>query len=379
LGLRTNSWPQCQLTIDKTQLELAWSGGTTGERALIKNVDSLPFPAWDLVDMPRYRDAWRARHGYFSLNMVTTRGCPYHCNWCAKPIWGQRYNARSPANVVAELKFLKATYQPDHIWFMDDIMGLTPGWLQSFAQIVEAEQAAVPFKSLNRADLLLRGGAVDGLRRAGCRTVWIGAESGSQAVLDAMEKGTRVEQIRAVTERLHAAGIEVGFFLQFGYPGETWEDIRRTLRLVWDCMPDEIGASVSYPLPGTKFYDRVVGELGPTRNWQDSDDMAMLYRGPFPTSFYRTLHIALHREFRLRRAWTRARRAMGTPGGLRLHHVRAIMGATVRALALPVHWTRLWWQRVRARAGIGALQPALSPAEAARPSPQEEPSRLGAR
>jgi radical SAM superfamily enzyme YgiQ (UPF0313 family) len=360
---------------------LAWAGAagveTTGERPPIRNVDALPFPAWDLVDIARYRAAWRERHGYFSLNMVTTRGCPYHCNWCAKPIWGQRYNARSPENVAAEMKLLKQTCQPDHIWFMDDIMGLTPGWLARFADRIEAEGAAIPFKSLSRADLLLRDGAVDGLRRAGCRTVWIGAESGSQKILDAMEKGTRVEQIRTVAARLHDAGIEVGFFLQFGYPGETWEDIRRTLRLVWDCMPDDIGASVSYPLPGTPFYDRVANELGEKRNWEDSGDLAMLYRGPFPTEFYRTLHLALHREFRLRRAWAGLGRALRTRGALRVRHLRAVVGSSIRALALPVLWARLAWLRARPHAGIGPLAPELSPAEAARPSPQEEPSSLG--
>ncbi len=355
---------------------LAWDGRpsvrTTAARPPIKNLDALPFPAWDLVDMPRYRDAWRQRHGYFSLNMVTTRGCPYHCNWCAKPIWGQRYNVRSPANVVAELKLLKQTYRPDHIWFMDDIMGLVPGWLARFADQVQAEDAGVPFKSLNRADLLLRDGAVDGLRRAGCRTVWIGAESGSQSVLDAMEKGTRVEQIRTVTERLHRAGIEVGFFLQFGYPGETWEDIRRTFGLVRDCMPDEIGVSVSYPLPGTQFYDRVAHELGQKRNWEDSDDLAMLYRGPYPTAFYRTLHAALHREFRLRRAWGALRRALYTPRALRLGHVRRVLAATVRAATLPFYWLRLRWLRTRPHASMGALSPVLSPAEAAQPTPRAE-------
>jgi anaerobic magnesium-protoporphyrin IX monomethyl ester cyclase len=276
---------------------------TTRERGPMKDLDALPLPSWDLVDIPRYREIWRRRHGFFSLNMVTTRGCPYHCNWCAKPIWGQRYNVRSPESVVAELSFLKQTFKPDFIWFMDDIMGLTPGWLSRFADLAQAQDAVVPFKSLNRADLLLRDGAVDGLRRAGARTVWIGAESGSQAILDAMEKGTRVEQIREATARLHEAGIDVGLFIQFGYPGETWERIRQTFRLVWDCMPEDLGVSISYPLPGTKFYERVAHELGQKRHWQDSNDLAMLYRGPFSTAFYRTLHLALHREFRLRRAW----------------------------------------------------------------------------
>jgi len=270
----------------------------------IQNLDSLPFPAWDLVDIPRYQKIWRQRHGYYSINMVTTRGCPYHCNWCAKPIWGQRYNSRSPENVVAELKWLKETYHPDHIWFVDDIFGLKPGWIEKFARLVHENDALVPFKCLLRADLVNEK-IVSALKDAGCKTVWIGAESGSQKILDAMEKGTRVQDIYHATHLLHAYGIEVGFFLQFGYPGETWIDIQKTLKMVRECMPDDIGISVSYPLPGTKFYERVKMELGIKQNWQDSEDLAMLYHGPYPTEFYRILHRRVHHEFRLRRTFRR--------------------------------------------------------------------------
>ncbi len=268
----------------------------------IRDLDALPFPAWDLVDIPRYRQIWQARHGYYSMNMVTTRGCPYHCNWCAKPIWGQRYNTRSPANVVAELKWLKQTFHPDHIWFADDILGLKPGWLETFARLVQAEDAVIPFKCLQRADLVNEQTSA-ALAAAGCRTVWVGAESGSQRILDAMDKGDSVADIYTAVRLLHAHHIEVGFFLQFGYPGEDWTDIRRTLKMVRDCLPDDIGISVSYPLPGTRFYERVKLELGEKQNWQDSEDLAMLYHGPFPTEFYRILHGRVHHEFRLLRAW----------------------------------------------------------------------------
>ena len=126
-------------------------------RPILRDLDGLPFPAWDLVDISAYQQLWRERHGYYSMNMVTTRGCPYHCNWCAKPIWGQRYNTRSPENVAAELKWLKDTYHPDHIWFVDDILGLKPGWMQRFADVVERQDARLPFKCLSRVDLLVRG------------------------------------------------------------------------------------------------------------------------------------------------------------------------------------------------------------------------------
>jgi anaerobic magnesium-protoporphyrin IX monomethyl ester cyclase len=328
----------------------------------LRQLDELPFPAWDLVDVERYRKIWHERHGYFSMNMATTRGCPYHCNWCAKPIWGQRYNARSPENVAMELKWLKDNYKPDHIWFVDDIFGLRPGWVAQFAQAVEGNGARTPFKSLNRADLLLREGEIEALRRAGCQMVWIGAESGSQKILDAMDKGTRVEQIYAAARSLHAAGIRVGFFLQFGYPGETREDIARTFKMVRDCQPDDIGASVSYPLPGTPFYEMVKAQLGSQRNWIDSNDLAMLYQGPFGTAFYRQLHSMLHREFRARRYW----RAMQYGGaGWRLRQM-------LRWLNQIAHWPyerlRLEYLARQPHKPIAPLPVRMSRDEAAQPS-----------
>jgi anaerobic magnesium-protoporphyrin IX monomethyl ester cyclase len=270
----------------------------------LTDLDSLPFPAWDLVDVPKYKKFWIERHGYYSMNMVTTRGCPYHCNWCAKPIWGQRYNSRSPQNVAAEMKWLKEHFAPDHIWFADDIFGLKPNWVERFAALLHENDAIIPFKCLKRADLVTEKTAA-ALAKAGCKTVWLGAESGSQKILDAMDKGDRVEDIYRAASLLHENNIEVGFFLQFGYPGETWDDVQMTLKMVRECKPDDVGISVSYPLPGTKFFERVKMELGEKQNWVDSDDLAMLYHGPFPQEFYRILHGRVHHEFRLRHAWHR--------------------------------------------------------------------------
>ena len=270
----------------------------------ITDLDKLPFPAWDMVDIQKYKSIWMEHHGYFSMNVVTTRGCPYHCNWCAKPIWGQRYNSRSPENVAAEIKWLKETYAPDHIWFADDILGLKPRWIERFADLLKETNAVIPFKCLQRADLINEKTAA-ALAKAGCSTVWLGAESGSQKILDAMDKGDSVADIYRAAKLLRGHGIAVGFFLQFGYPGETWDDVQKTLKMVRECSPDDIGISVSYPLPGTKFFERVKMELGDKQNWTDSRDLAMLYRGPFPTEFYRILHGRVHYEFRTRRAFRR--------------------------------------------------------------------------
>ncbi|MCI0713959.1 MAG: B12-binding domain-containing radical SAM protein [Chloroflexi bacterium] len=304
---------------------------TTLPRPVMKQLDELPFPAWDLVDVEKYRGIWYERHGYYSVNMVTTRGCPYHCNWCAKPIWGQRYNVRSPQSVADELEWLKKNFQLDHIWFADDIMGLRPDWMQEFADEIEKRGIQTPFKCLSRADLILYKDTASALSRAGAKTVWMGAESGSQKILDAMEKGTKVEQIYESRKRLAEQGIEVGFFLQFGYLGETRDDIELTLKMVRESLPDDIGISVSYPLPGTKFYDMVKSQLNRT-NWHDSEDLAMLYRGTFNTEFYRQLHTVVHKEFRARRTWQALWHGNINP--LNPKHLR-------RLAAMAYHWTTL--------------------------------------
>lgn len=341
-------------------------------RPVIRELESLPLPVWDLVDMTRYRSIWLERHGRFSLNMATTRGCPYHCNWCAKPLWGQRYHVRSPEHVVGELELLVERYGANHIWFMDDIMGLKPSWFPRFAELIERAGIRIRFKCLTRPDLLLRDGRIDAMRRAGCEVVWIGAESGSQKILDAMEKGTTVGQIAEAARRLHAAGIKVGFFLQFGYPGETRDDVERTLQMVRDCRPDDVGMSVSYPLPGTPFHERVRGQLGEKQHWDDSDDLAMMYEGPFTTDFYRQLHTVLHTEFRAR---TRGRDLLllaRQPWRLRPRHAVQAGGVLYRWGRLPLERRRLDRLAGAPHTGIGALQPQLSADEAARPSPQPE-------
>jgi anaerobic magnesium-protoporphyrin IX monomethyl ester cyclase len=304
-------------------------------REIIRDLDALPFPAWDLVDVHRYQAIWRARHGYFSMNLVTTRGCPFHCNWCAKPIYGQRYTARSPEHVADEMAWLKRTYRPDHVSMADDIFGLKPGWIERFAELLQERDAAIPFKCLLRADQVTPEVA-RALRRARCRVAWIGAESGSQRVLDAMEKGTRVGQIADATRLLHGVGIEVGFFLQFGYPGETREDIERTLEMVRTCRPDDIGVSVSYPLPGTTFYQRVQAQLGLKQNWVDSSDLAMMYQATYVPDFYRALHSFVHTEFRARRAAAELKRAVVQPLELRPRHLRTAAQYVGRRLALPM-------------------------------------------
>jgi anaerobic magnesium-protoporphyrin IX monomethyl ester cyclase len=267
----------------------------TSPRPSVRDLDALPLPAWDLVDVAAYRQRWMAAHGRFSWNMVTSRGCPFGCNWCAKPVFGRRYTQRSAACVAHEMRRLKDELAPDHIWFADDIFGLTARWIEQFALEVARLRARTPFMIQCRVDLL-QPEVVASLASAGAEEVWLGVESGSQRVLDAMEKGTTVDEVRAATRTLRAHGIRACWFLQLGYPSETWEDLLRTRDLVRDERPDDIGVSVAYPLPGTKFHASVREQLGARENWHDSGELAMLFQGTYTTDFYRRLRDALHDE-----------------------------------------------------------------------------------
>jgi anaerobic magnesium-protoporphyrin IX monomethyl ester cyclase len=278
---------------------LAWlSNGKlrySAPRPIMRDIDILPAPARHLVDMNLYARAWRDAHGRFSANLVASRGCPFRCNWCAKPIYGNNYHTRSAISVAAEMRSLKYDFGAEHLWFADDLFAPRVQWAEELADAVEQRDAAVPFKVQTRVDLLTPA-AVSALKRAGCAEVWMGAESGSQKVLDAMDKDTRVEQIERARRNLGDAGIRACYFLQFGYPGENWSDIRKTIDLVRRTRPDDIGISVSYPLPGTKFHARVQATMNGKNNWSDSEDLSVMFKSPYTDAFYRALHDALHAD-----------------------------------------------------------------------------------
>jgi anaerobic magnesium-protoporphyrin IX monomethyl ester cyclase len=284
----------------------------TPTRPPLSTLDQLPFPAWDLVDADTYRRAWTRAHGRLSWNMVTSRGCPYRCNWCAKPLFGTRYSQRTPENVAAELLELRETIRPDHVWFADDIFGLTPPWIESFAQEVRRRDARTAFMMQSRVNLMTPR-VVAALAEAGAEEVWLGVESGSQRILKAMDKGSTIAQIRAATRELRRCSIRCGWFIQLGYRGEDWADILMTRDLIRAEQPDEVGVSVSYPLPGTRFYEQVRIELGSKTNWEDSDDLAMMFQGTYTTTFYKRVRDLLHLEVSTRTHrdddWEELRRA----------------------------------------------------------------------
>jgi anaerobic magnesium-protoporphyrin IX monomethyl ester cyclase len=287
--------PAADLSAGLPDVSIASAHGAIRSRAAgaLPEPELAGLPAWDLIDIEKYRRVWQRAHGHFSLNMAASRGCSFRCNWCAKPIWGNQYLQRPAREVAGEMLHLRRHYRPDHIWFADDIFGFRVDWVNEFAAALKAGGGGVPFTIQLRADLTSARMA-EALRNAGCKEVWIGAESGSQKILDAMNKGTRVRENLQARRLLGDAGIRVGFFLQLGYLGEELVDILATRRLLEEAQPDDVGVSVSYPLPGTKFYEAVKAQLGEKTHWQESSDLEMMFAGTYRSEFYRLVRNLLH-------------------------------------------------------------------------------------
>jgi len=270
-------------------------------REVEPNPDRFEPPARDLVNMDRYRDAWLEKHGYFMLNMASSRGCSYRCKWCAKPIWGNQMAQRLPERTAEEMAKIKRQYHPDRIWFTDDIFGHDARWLETFLKRLKELDGILPFVIQTRPDLITRE-SVDLLQQSGCMEIWIGAESGSQRILNSMNKGLTVNKIEEAVALIQKAGIRACTFIQLGYIEETLDDIKATIKLIRKTKPDDIGISVTYPLPGTEFYQSVKTELGDKQNWDHSNDLAMMFQGRYQTVFYRLLHDVLHEEVLFRQS-----------------------------------------------------------------------------
>lgn len=294
------------------------------KREVLQHLDDLPLPAWDLIDIESYKNIWKQSGQEFTLNIATTRGCPYKCNWCAKPIYGNRYNAHSPEYIVKEIKFLKEKFGVTRFWMCDDIFGLKPNWVQKFNTDLIDHNLKIKYYIQSRVDLLLKDDTIDCLAESGLEEVWVGAESASQKILDAMDKGTTVEQIYQATKLLKAKNIRIAFFLQFGYLDENQQDIEKTIEMVKELMPDNIGISVSYPLPGTKFYDKVKDDLKLKANWTDSDDFDMMFNGTYNTNYYRKLQRFVHKEFRKQQGFQNLKNVFSKPNTITVTSLKSI-------------------------------------------------------
>ena len=257
----------------------------TAAREKLRDIDRLPFPNRHKINLQFYLDAWKKAHGHSTLSISTQRGCPYTCRWCSTAVYGQSYRRRSPQNVVDEIETLQKNYSFDLIWFVDDVFTVSHKWLGEFRDELKKRDLNIHFECITRADRLNEE-VIGVLKESGCFRVWIGAESGSQRIIDAMDRRVDVGQVREMIKAARRAGIQAGTFIMLGYPGETEADIRETVRHLKDSNPDLFTITVAYPIKGTGLYEEVQLTSVASLPWQESTDRDMDFQRTYPRRYY---------------------------------------------------------------------------------------------
>jgi anaerobic magnesium-protoporphyrin IX monomethyl ester cyclase len=267
-------------------------------RSQIANLDDQPWPARRAIDIHRYVKTWRDHHGKGSVNFITARGCAYRCRWCSHQVYGQTHRRRNPLLVVDEVEWLVQEYSPDMVWVSDDVFTIHHDWLRKYAAEMRRRGLHIPFECISRADRL-NDEMLGILAELGCFRVWIGSESGSQRILDSMDRGVKLEQVQKAVELSRTHGIESGMFLMWGYEGEEIEDIEATVRHVSKSQPDIFFTTVSYPIKGTPYYSRVQDRLVQLGSWGTTSDREIKIRGRHSRNFYSFADKLLRSEVQL--------------------------------------------------------------------------------
>ena len=257
----------------------------TPERPQIRHLDQQPLPARDAIDLTRYLETWRSHHGHSSVSLITSRGCPYTCTWCSHAVFGRSHRRRSPESVADEVAHIVAAYDPDRLWYADDVFTLNRPWVVRYAAELDRRGIHLPFECISRADRLTEE-VIEALAAMGCRRLWIGSESGSQRILDAMRRLTDVGDVQAKSAMLKRHGIEVGIFIMLGFQDETEDDLRATVEHLKICDPDIFLTTVSYPIAGTEYYDHVSDRVHAAEPWNERTDRDLIVEGRRSSDYY---------------------------------------------------------------------------------------------
>jgi radical SAM superfamily enzyme YgiQ (UPF0313 family) len=289
-------------------------------RTLLRSLDELPVPKREAVDLQPYLDAWRSHHGMNAISISTMRGCPYSCRWCSRAVYGSSYRRRSPKLVVDEIQAVVDRYRPDSLWFVDDVFTINHRWLDELTRELERRSLRVPYECITRADRLDER-AVELLHRSGCFRVWIGAESGSQKILNAMDRRVTVERVRDMIQLSKKHGIETGTFIMIGYPGETEADIEATIEHLKRSDPDQFTITVAYPIKGTPYYEEIEDSIVDTRPWEETTDRSLKLRRPHSELYYK---LAVQRVVNEVRSFQLERSTRASSVDVAKHKVKAL-------------------------------------------------------
>ena len=257
----------------------------TTSRTKFKELDELPLPNREAINMYNYLETWKNNHGESSMTISTQRGCPYTCKWCSTAVYGQSYRRRPADQVAAEMKMLKEQYNPDASWFVDDVFTISHKWLTAFHEEVVKQNAQIRFECITRAERL-NDEILRLLKEAGCFRIWIGAESGSQEIIDAMDRRVDVNHVKKIIQDTNAMGIETGTFIMLGYPGETEKNIQETIQYLKEAKPTHYTITVAYPIKGTSLYNEIEDKITERPNWESSTDRDIDFKRTYSRKYY---------------------------------------------------------------------------------------------
>lgn len=258
----------------------------TPPREKISDIDALEYPDRASVDLGLYLKAWKNAHGYSSVSINTMRGCPYTCKWCSHSVYGMSYRRRSPVRTADEIEHLIGKYNPDMFWFVDDVFTISHKWLKNFADEIKSRGIKIKYECISRSDRLNED-VIKLLKETGCFRLWIGAESGSQRVLDLMDRRVNAVDTREMIKLTMKYGIEAGTFIMLGYPGEKKEDIIETAEHLKKSNPDIFLTTVAYPIKGTKLYTEIESKIISELDWDKRTDRDLDMKGRYSKKFYK--------------------------------------------------------------------------------------------
>lgn len=257
----------------------------TTPRPFIADLSVHPWPDREAIDIPAYMQVWQQHHGQTSISVIHARGCPYTCRWCSHSVYGSTHRRRTPEDAADEVLWIKERYNPDLIWYADDVFAINHRWLYRYAEALKKRGVRIPFECISRADRL-NADVITTLAEMGCYRLWNGSESGSQRVLDAMDRRVQVRDVQEKTHMLRAAGIETGMFIMLGYEGETVHDIVETVKHLKAANPDVFLTTVAYPIKGTPYYAQVESRLIADKPWHERTDRDLRVAGRYSRRFY---------------------------------------------------------------------------------------------
>jgi anaerobic magnesium-protoporphyrin IX monomethyl ester cyclase len=257
----------------------------TAPRDLLEQLDELPFPSFDLADASGY-PSWQSWGGFVSL--LTSRGCPYSCTYCSRLIFGRKFRARSPENVLAEIEQRKQKWGVENIDFVDDAFSINKDRINILCDEIINRKIKFSFKCATRADFLTKE-MVEKMKEAGCIAVSMGVESGNEATLKRIKKSISLDTISTALSWLNKSGIKATLNFMLGFPWEKAEDIYKTRDFMISVskMVDHFqDFGLLVPIPGTEIYDEFKSEYG-FENWWLRDDYAKIYRSNEYFPFFR--------------------------------------------------------------------------------------------